>query len=199
MRKPTEGKCFHGLGHGPMFFSENDLESSLRYCKTLSEGFQRIQCAEGVFMENFETGESVHPSASLHADNPFFPCRAQQDPYKGVCAFYAPRSYIAKHPGDYAGALQWCERVPTVSRSACIKGVGSVAMKEHIDEPLLSERVCDGADASERRYCIEGFVSYRTVRFASVSKGRELCAMLQPGNRASCENIAQESMPFFQD
>lgn len=194
---PTSGKCFHGLGHGLMYAWNNDLPRSIDACGTLAERFQKIQCAEGVFMENFGLDERSHPSEYLRRDDAFFPCRSQEEPYRGVCAFYAPRYYLRQQPGAYAEAMRWCAGVGEGPRDGCAKGVGSVAMKENIGDPALVESICDGAAADQERYCIEGMVSYYIVHYASAAKGRELCGMLSEEHRASCEKIATESERFY--
>src|SRR6185436_2740832 len=116
----------------------------------------------------------------------FFPCRAVEEPYKGVCAFYAPRYFIKQKPGAYAEALAWCTTVGKGPDEACAKGVGSVAMKQHITDPAFAEQVCMAGTAFQQPYCIEGLVSYYIVHFASTSKGEQLCSMLKEAHRDRC-------------
>lgn len=195
--KPNQGKCFHGLGHGLMYSLENDVPQSLDLCKTLGERSERIECAEGVFMENFNTDLNAHPSEYLRDDDPFFPCRAPEEPYKGVCAFYAPRFYMKAHPGAYTDALEWCMTVGDGPDDGCAKGVGSVAMKQNIARPRFVEAVCESGTGDQQVYCIEGMVSYYIVHYASVEKGRELCAILKEEHRERCGKIATESERFY--
>ncbi len=194
---PKQAKCFHGLGHGLMFALANDVPRSIALCDALAERSDRIQCAEGVFMENFNTDESVHRTAYLRTDDPFFPCRDQAEPYKGVCAFYAPRYYVRLHPQAYKEALAWCATLPKGPADGCAKGVGSVTAKQHINDPLLAQDVCEGGAADQVGYCVQGAVSYVIVHHASVAKGQEFCDALHDEHRAGCERVLQESEPFF--
>lgn len=195
---PDAAKCFHGVGHGLMDRSKNDIPGSLQQCDRFAERFQQIQCAEGVFMENFEADPASHPSAYLKLDDPFFACRGRTKVYEGVCALYAPRAFLRGHPRDYAAALAWCETsVPEGPRDGCIKGVGEAAMKQNIQKPLFAESVCDGAVPERQRFCIEGLTSYYIVHHASHTKGLELCAILKPENQASCQKIALESARVY--
>ena len=49
-------QCVHGLGHGLMIYSRNDLPYSLRICDGLATAWDRNSCTGGVFMQNFLPG-----------------------------------------------------------------------------------------------------------------------------------------------
>ncbi len=186
-------KCFHGVGHGLMYKLDNDLPRSVELCGTFNEAFQRIQCAEGVFMEVFDSETRFHASEYLKEDDPFFACRDLDSVNEGVCAFYATRYYLRLHPREYSGAIEWCMHdVPVGPRDACIKGVGDSAMKQNIHDPLFVESVCENAPLAKRHYCIEGLVSYAIVHEARASAGAVICPELQPRNRAACWKVVEE-------
>src|SRR5262249_55019927 len=44
--------CVHGLGHGLMAITDDDLPTSLKYCDALKGDWEQQSCAGGVFMEN---------------------------------------------------------------------------------------------------------------------------------------------------
>ncbi len=194
---PTSGKCFHGLGHGLMDVYDNDIDRSLALCHSLTERFQRVQCAEGVFMEHFASDGTTHPSPLLDADDPYKACRGREAVDRAVCAFYAPRYLLRLNPGAYAEAVDWCDSIDTESRPACLKGVGSAAMKVHVAEPTVAIAACAALTGEDHTLCTEGMVSYTIVHFASVAKGRDLCPLLPRADRATCERIAGASEPFY--
>ncbi len=194
---PQSGKCFHGLGHGAMAVYDNDIERSLVLCHSLKEGFQKIQCAEGVFMEHFASDGSAHPSALLDPEDPYKACRGQSDADRGVCAFYAPRYLLRLNPGAYAEAVDWCRLIDEPSQPACIKGIGSAAMKEHVGDPEIAIAACAELTGVDHTLCVEGLVSYTIVHFASAEKGRALCPSLPAADRAACERISAQSEPFY--
>lgn len=197
--EPNAAKCFHGIGHGLMFRSDNDVPGSLALCDTFSQGFQRNQCAEGVFMENFEADGKTHFSKYLREDDPYFPCRGQTAVHEGVCAFYAPRYYLHLHSEQYTETMEWCQTIPEGPRDACIKGVGDIAMKHMVESPLAVVPVCDRAPAEKRTYCIQGMVSYYIVHHASYKKGAELCPLLSEEDRSICERVVLENVRFYPD
>ena len=195
---PDAPKCFHGIGHGLMYKLDNDLPKSVALCGTLDKGFQRIQCAEGVFMETYDSETRFHASDYLKEDDPFFACRGLDPVNEGVCAFYAPRYFLKVHPGDYDAAIAWCmDDVPDGPRDACVKGVGDNAMKRNIGKAGFPESVCMKVPAEKRRYCIEGMVSYLIVHEAKSSAGEALCPTLREENRAPCEKAVREAQPFY--
>ncbi len=72
------GRCYHGVGHGIMFYTANNLPKALTICKTYT-GMPRGRCYEGVFMENFISGTKAHPSSYLDPKNPMYPCPSEPD------------------------------------------------------------------------------------------------------------------------
>src|SRR5438034_80271 len=79
------GKCYHGIGHGFMYYTGNDIPKSLYYCDTYGSIEKRSYCSEGVFMENFNSQERFHPSKYLNPNDPFYPCAQQTAFYKDAC------------------------------------------------------------------------------------------------------------------
>jgi len=191
-------KCFHGVGHGLMYKLDNDLPKSVSLCGTFGENFQRIQCAEGVFMETYDSETRFHASPFLKEDDPFFACRGLDPVNEGVCAFYATRYYLKLHPREYERTIEWCMTdVPERPRDACIKGVGDTAMKQNINEPLFVESVCEWAPVDKRHYCIEGMISYAIVHAAKSSAGAAICPMLKEENWPACQKAVSEGEGFY--
>ncbi len=196
--RPEAANCFHGIGHGLMYKLDNNLPKSVSLCGTFDENFQRIQCAEGVFMETYDSETRFHASQYLKEDDPFFACRGFDPVNEGVCAFYATRYYLRINPREYEEAIDWCMTdVPAGPRDACVKGVGDSAMKQNINEPLAVEKICMNVPEDKRRYCIEGLVSYLIIHEASSKKGAELCPQLKEEHQASCLKVVSEAERFY--
>jgi len=49
---PAYDACVHGLGHGLMHISGDDVMQSLLTCATLPDDYARQRCVDGVYMEN---------------------------------------------------------------------------------------------------------------------------------------------------
>jgi len=191
------GKCFHGLGHGVMYATEDDVPQSVSLCKKLDVVDQQNQCLEGVFMELFETDLRSHPTKYLDISRPFYPCNVYTGNTQKVCAFYAPRWYLRLHEGQYTQSLDWCMQQHVAVRSACIRGVGSVAMKDHMATPLFAHDICMQAAPTEKQDCIAGMAGYYIVHYASADRGKELCVQLPLDDLRTCLQVVKDSQRYY--
>lgn len=183
----NDPRCFHGLGHGLMFVTENDLPEALKLCRTLSLPFQRIQCDEGVFMENFEADSLAHPSLYLYPADPYRTCRSQRTAERDICTFYFPRYFLQKYQNGFATLTSFCLTLPELFQKACTKGTGSAAMKAMILEPEKALEICNAMPDTAQRNCIAGLLSYRIVHYASIAETRSFCAeYLMPDWKTVC-------------
>ncbi len=167
--------CFHGLGHGLMYVTQNNLPKSLQLCSTFSLLFQYIKCAEGVFMENFQADSVVHPSQYLFPEDPYRICHDRPEIEKGVCTFYFPRYYLRIHPEAFSDLFSFCNTLPQQSAVICIKGAGSAAMKLSILEPKKALTTCMLLPQDQRSFCVEGLLSYLIVHYGSTGPARNFC------------------------
>ena len=126
-------------------------------------------------MENFEADEAVHPSKYLFQKDPYRICRHQLEPEKGVCSFYFPRYFLRLHPLAYTDLLSFCESLPRSLAEACIKGMGSAAMKSNVLQPTNTLEVCELVPQTQKSFCIQGLLSYLIVHYASTIEAEQLC------------------------
>lgn len=191
-------ECYHGAGHGLMFYTDNDLPKSLALCNRYESEFARATCANGVFMENFSTDQKLHPSRYLKEEDPFYPCKEQADEHLGHCYLYAPTYYLSLHPGEYAAALSWCKEAGGSKAVACVQGVGSQAMKENINTPAFVEGICMQGALYQRDPCIQGMVGLYINHHGSLGPAKRLCDQMHGiTNRASCQAAVEASAPLF--
>lgn len=182
------GKCHHAIGHGLMYYSDNDLYKSVRMCTAFPTRTSISQCLEGVYMENFLSDEAIHPSKFLNPDNPFFPCSEPQTIYKSICYFYSPMYFLKLHNDDYERAMRWCDSADPAFETICANGLGSRTMKQNIKDPKLVEKICMSGSSNLKDACIDGMVSYFLVEYGSKKKANELCNMLIDANKKNCLN-----------
>ncbi len=55
-----EWQCYHGIGHGVMYFTSNDLPRALGMCDAFEGAAGRSSCYNGTFMENFGADGNLH-------------------------------------------------------------------------------------------------------------------------------------------
>ena len=190
-------QCNHGLGHGAMFYTANDLPRSLEMCDALGSSFANSNCANGVFMENFNADQKLHLSEFLKEGDPFYPCMDQAERHKTDCYMYAPTYFLSLHPDDYAGALEWCEGAEPDFESACAFGVGTQTMKENLNDTKFVESVCTGGGPEQTEPCIRGMAALSVSHHGALGPTREMCARLQSPNRPACyDTVAAHSGLF---
>ncbi len=192
----TSFECFHGIGHGLMYYTINDLPKSLELCEKLQNEFAKSNCAGGVFMENFNTDQKDHISKYLDPKDPGQICKIQDAKFKNACYVYAPIYYLHLHKNNYTEALAWCRTTEGGYQDACAEGVSSQAIKENIENPLLVEDACTSGTLKQLAPCIHGLVGLYTNHFASFEQSRKLCFNLQFLNRQTCLETIDLRPPF---
>lgn len=191
-----DGRCLHGIGHGIMYATSNDLPQSLALCNSFETNFQQIYCAEGVFMENFTTDHSKHQSNFLNPTNVFYPCNEQTGLYMAACYYYAPTYYLSLHPGKYSEILGVCGTLVSSAWSACSRGAGSRIMKYNIMNANEAENYCMGAAQDQHSDCLVGMVQYHILHYNSKERSFDLCNRFRPENQALCKQTVTKSNLF---
>ncbi len=191
----AEWQCFHGLGHGFMFMKRHDLSQALFGCASLGEERQRAQCANGAYMEIFSIDGVKHRSPQLNPSNPMATCVSAKEDVL-ICAFYAPTQYLVQHPGDFIGALQYCEGVSLRFRSSCVSGVGMQAMKEHLDDPEFATRVCDATSLLMRASCRQGAATLLLFHFGDAMEAAQATCRKVSWQKACESEVAKNSSNF---
>jgi hypothetical protein len=182
------GRCYHGVGHGLMFFFENNLPKALLACRIYNGG-ARHRCYEGAFMDNFLADGILHPSRYLDSSNPFYPCPTELSGLQPYCYFYAPIYFLRLHNNDYVAALRWCASNPAAVH-VCMKGVGSLAMKYSIADPRSAERTCTQSPTrDEAADCIQGMASYYRTFTGDAAAVRTMCLQLERTNQLVCRGM----------
>ncbi len=179
-------ECYHGIGHGLMLVMDNDLPRSLLYCKEFQTHFMQDNCANGVFMENFNTDQKIHVSHYLDPRDPFVPCETQPSEFQQVCYVYAPVYYLSLFPNQYDKALSWCLAAKNGNRDACISGVGSQMMKEQLYNTSIIEGECDKAQFGSRGACIAGAATLMANNYGRTDEAMAFCETLSFFNKRSC-------------
>ncbi len=186
----NKGACIHGVGHGTMFVAKQDVTAARALCNKFTSDTNRIRCSEGLFMQLFGPDEEDEKAkANLPADKiaaePLYPCPEQPALFQSACFFYAPTYYLsshdyANHPEAFADALKWCLNAKASGgMSDCSRGVGSRTMKYNLDrEDWAAQQCATAADATQRKNCAEGLVSYYTVNYTDGGAAGRLCAKI---------------------
>lgn len=167
-------QCYHGLGHGVMLVSLENIAHSTALCNTLPTPFSQNACVNGVFMQHFVVTDH---DGSVPKTNPtsLKDCAAQPAMYKPTCYNYAPSAYLTVNSGQYAAAFKWCHTAEAAYIPTCIGGIGSQAMKEHITNAGQVMQICGMAGKSYAGDCINGAAGMDVYFHGSAAPAMALC------------------------
>lgn len=181
--------CSHGLGHGIMDVTHDNIFQALQYCDGISADYERVQCLGGVFMENTTADGKDHISRYFKEDDIFYPCTAVDEKYKEVCYWRQPRHILMEKDWDFSQSFAVCSMIEnTPYRQACYQGLGREA--DDIDNPYRKDKVsiCANAPSKEAQEgCVTGTV---LAFFPESGKAKEYCEKFIPSLAKYCEDTS---------
>lgn len=157
--------CVHGLGHGVMVLTQNELFDSLKICDNLKDSWERSSCWSGVFMENIIADNKNHFTKYLNPADPLYPCNALDEQYKGTC-YLMQTSYMLKVTNeDFARVFALCGTAELAFQSVCYQSLGRDASGHSVSDVQRTKAVCEmGKDFTQQSNCVIGavkdFISY---------------------------------------
>ena len=167
-------QCYHGLGHGVMLVSLENISRSIALCNTLPTPFSQDACINGVYMQHFVVTDH---DGTVPKTNPtsLKDCAVQPSIYKPDCYNYAPSAYLTVDNGQYAAAFNWCGTAEKAYIPTCIGGVGGQAMKEHVTDASEVMQICNLAGRSNVGDCINGAAGMDVYFHGSAAPAQALC------------------------
>lgn len=171
--------CVHGLGHGVMSISDNELFDSLDSCNTIIDEWNRLSCFGGVFMENVMSDPATNPTHStkyLDSTKPMYPCTDVERQYKEQC-YLMQTSYALRQVNySFAAVFDMCAAVETEFQVTCYQSLGRDASGNSVSNVDSTKANCElGRTVEQRTECaigaVKDFISYHS----NDVKARELC------------------------
>ena len=184
--------CVHGVGHGLMAATHNNLPEALKLCERSFAGSERYQkaCIEGVYMENFDAGHGHDDSpASPHMNDAdmAYPCPIQPEAYKELCYVHSAEHFYHNNPGKYVEALDFCGTIEAAYQGACVKSAAKRMMQNNMHQPEFAEQYCRSTSPNYFGDCIYGVASGYGEFNPGEEKGREFCGrILLEDNKKYC-------------
>lgn len=191
-RSFMEWECYHGIGHGLMFYSQNDVPGSLTNCRTYKDDWIASACANGVYMENFNADERLHKSTFVRPEDPFFPCNTDVL-FKRDCYMGAPIYYLSQHEDNYDDALLWCGSAPE-ENAICAYGVGAQAARRNIGKLDMLVNVCRGAPVTLRTSCVTGLATGIVSHYHSRVEASQFCSTMDFLDQRACKNAVSAAL-----
>lgn len=190
--------CVHGLGHGVMVYTINELFEALSTCDSLEGSWEQSSCYGGVYMENVIIDNKNHFTKYLNPQDPIYPCNAVADKYKNDC-FTMQTSYMLKVTGgDFKKVFSLCASAEEAYRPTCYQSLGRDASGRSSSSVSKTAASCAlGANFEQRSNCIIGAVKDFISYFHSDVQAKELCAALDGELQPGCYSTAESYYRVF--
>jgi hypothetical protein len=193
-----KGICYHGLGHGFMFVTGNDLSTSAGYCGILPVD-KMESCLTGVFMENIQSKQvtkiPVHPSKfAFNHEDPDFPCKELNKKFKNICYRYKGVFEMNESKGNLKLAFENCLKVDSSYHNSCFFGIGVNIPGSHITSDAAGRRCRAALEVSGKAYeqCVIGGLSF--IAELSTGDSKELikfCDSVDANFKGTCYDHAR--------
>jgi len=179
-------QCVHGLGHGLMIYSQNDLPFSLRVCDRLQTAWDRSSCTGGVFMQNFLPGPmQIVPTKWVSKKNLLYPCNIVAERDKLYCYLMVTSRILPAVDYNWRVAAKWCRRSEQPFMAICFQSLGRDASGFSTQRPREILSICRTAGDMERE-CIYGGARDLTANDAGPRRATQLCLLVPAAMRAYC-------------
>jgi cytochrome c553 len=176
-------QCVHGLGHGLMIYSGNDLPWSLGTCHKLLTDFDRISCTGGVFMQNLDT--TMGTSRYLSGKNPLYPCTAVAERDKVYCYLMVTSRILTLDGYNWRKTADWCRKSEPAWVKTCFESYGRDASGTSEYQPNRTIQLClqAGRNAAD---CIYGAARDYGNNYAGAKTSTRVCTAAPARYRSRC-------------
>ena len=176
-------QCVHGLGHGLMIYSGDDLPWSLGTCHKLGDPINRDSCTGGVFMQNFDTTMGV--SKYLKAKDPIYPCNAVGENDKSYCYLIVTARILALDHYNWSKTASWCRRSEKDWVATCFESFGRDASGFTNYRAARTVRLCRQAGRNMTD-CLDGASWDFANNYAGGKQSVALCNASPQSYKARC-------------
>ncbi|MBI4992484.1 MAG: hypothetical protein HZB99_04695 [Candidatus Harrisonbacteria bacterium] len=190
--------CVHGLGHGVMANTNDELFKSLKLCDLLSDNWERTSCWSGVFMENIIIDNKNHFTRYLKPTDPLYPCNGVDKPYKSTC-YLMQTSYMLKvASGDFTKVFNLCEQAEPEYQPICYQSLGRDASGRSVSDIQITKATCYlGKNFEQQKNCVIGAVKDFISYHHSDVQAKDLCDQLSDDLKPTCLETAKSYYAVF--
>jgi hypothetical protein len=179
-------QCVHGLGHGLMIYSLNDLPYSLRVCDQLATAWDQTSCTGGVFMQNFLPGPmQLAPTKWLSRKDLLYPCDKIKARDKLYCYLMVTSRILPAVHYDFRKTAAWCRKAEKGWVATCFQSFGRDASGFSVQNPRKIVQLCRLAGSMERE-CIYGGSRDLTSNDAGPTRAIKMCNLAPVATRSYC-------------
>lgn len=189
--------CVHGLGHGLMLISDNELPKSLKDCDSLTGSWEKSSCYGGVFMENVMVDHRGGEAKYLDPNRLLYPCDSVNEKYQRDC-YLMQTSYMMKVThSDFGKIFTECAGAGIYS-DTCWQSLGRDASGSTVSNVTRTKEICEMGNGFEQQSnCIIGAVKDFVSYYHAEEKALELCNSLAEDIKQVCLQTEKEYYVSF--
>jgi len=190
--------CVHGLGHGVMYVTQNELFDALLMCDNLEGTWEKESCYGGVFMENVITDFENHFTKYLKPEEPLYPCTEVAEKNKHAC-YLMQTSYILKTNGyNFVDAFEKCSTIEEWHKNTCYESIGRDASGSTVSDVQRTKAHCLlGQNERQQTHCVTGAVKDFISYFHSDIQAKQFCNSFEVDIADACLNVASAYYKSF--
>lgn len=192
--------CVHGLGHGIMDVTGDDLPKSLTWCNLLTDNWEEQACYSGVFMENEmdEVNTEDHSTKYFRVGQPMYPCTAVADRYKTQC-YLMQTSHVLRTVNDnFAAVFKDCSQIEPVYANDCYQSLGRDASGNSDSTVGPTKVSCMlGQTEDAQANCVIGAVKDFISYYNGVKQADKLCESLDAPLQPICQTTKTQYYSTF--
>jgi hypothetical protein len=179
-------QCLHGLGHGVMIYSADDLPFALSLCSKLSGTWDQQSCSGGVFMQNFNLPSKLSPfeSTFVKRSDLLYPCddpKLVSTEYKLYCYLQVTEHILQATNYNWKTAVATCEKAPMPWMSVCFQSYGRDASGASDYTPPVAYKTCQ-LTGSHLPDCVYGVARDFTNNDIGGDRAAKFCNLVGPRN-----------------
>ncbi len=177
-------QCIHGLGHGLMIYTGDDLPLSLKTCDQLQTRWDQLSCSGGVFMENFTTFYKVR-THWVSSKDLLYPCDAVTVRYKYYCYDLVTAHILPAVHWNWKRAADVCWHAEKAWIAECFRSYGRDAWSTTGPSASWALRLCRLAGSMQREcdFSVGLQIANDTAKLAPAAA---FCNRTVPGVRSYC-------------
>ena len=176
-------QCVHGLGHGLMIYSGDDLPYALKVCDKLTTNFNQVACTGGVFMQNLDTG--MISSRYVKPNNPIYPCTIVSQKHKYYCYLQVTERILQVVGYDWNKVAAWCRKSEKGWVATCFQSMGRDASGSTNYHPAQTLAVCARAGDMTGE-CIYGAARDYGNNYAGGKEAADFCKLADVKYQGRC-------------
>jgi cytochrome c553 len=179
-------QCVHGLGHGLMIYSGDDLPYSLSICDHLQTRWDQTSCTGGVFMQNFLPGPmQLVQTTWVRAKDLLYPCDVVATRDKLYCYLMVTSRILPAVNYNWHTAASWCRRSQPGWEATCFQSLGRDASGNTRQNTANILTICRLAENMQRE-CIYGASRDITSNDAGATRSTQFCSTAPQTTRPYC-------------